>query len=100
MAVSRAPARSKADLEGIGHLLRDQWLSVPLYQRSYAWDPEEVKLFWSDHRGSRESDYFVGTIVLTPGTDHRMEIIDGQQRLATSAMIIGAIRDYFGRVLR
>lgn len=95
MIPSGAPDRFRAELDGIGHILRDQWLGVPRYQRSYAWDLEEVSLFWEDLNGSRRSDYFVGTIVLAPGPDSRMEIIDGQQRLATTALLMAAIRDHF-----
>ena len=39
--------------------------------------------------------YFVGTIVLTHGTEaNEHEVADGQQRLATTAILIGAIRDH------
>jgi Protein of unknown function DUF262/Protein of unknown function (DUF1524) len=87
--------RFKAELDGVGHLLRDQWLSVPLGQRAYAWGLEQVRIFWSDLREAHDSEYFIGTIVLTPGRGNRMQIIDGQQRLATTAMVIAAIRDVF-----
>jgi hypothetical protein len=87
--------RFKAELDGIGHLLRDEWLAVPPYQRSYAWGEEQVRLFWDDLREAQDSEYFIGTIVLTPGKGRRMHVIDGQQRLATTAMLIAAIRDVF-----
>jgi uncharacterized protein DUF262/uncharacterized protein DUF1524 len=93
MQTTMTPQRFDAGLDQVGHILRDHWLKVPRYQRSYAWDKEEVALFWEDLRASRKSDYFVGTIVLTPAEGSRMEIIDGQQRLATTALIIAAIRD-------
>jgi hypothetical protein len=39
--------------------------------------------------------YFLGTVVLTKGKNNVLEIADGQQRLATTTMVISAIRDYF-----
>jgi Protein of unknown function DUF262/Protein of unknown function (DUF1524) len=39
--------------------------------------------------------YFVGTIVLTPAKDQRVAIIDGQQRLATTALLFAAIAAEF-----
>jgi Protein of unknown function (DUF1524)/Protein of unknown function DUF262 len=40
-------------------------------------------------------EYFLGTLVLTQGESGRQMVIDGQQRLATTCILIGAIRDYF-----
>lgn len=41
-----------------------------------------------------DSIYFLGTIVLTRGAGNRLEVSDGQQRLATVSMFIAAIRDH------
>jgi hypothetical protein len=38
--------------------------------------------------------YFLGTVVLTQGGEDRLEVADGQQRLATTSILIAAIRDY------
>jgi hypothetical protein len=85
-------------LEGIGHVLRDRKLGVPPYQRSYAWREEQIETFWWDLRSAFESsrpDYFLGTIVLTSESSKDATVIDGQQRLATTAMLFTAIRDEF-----
>jgi hypothetical protein len=87
-------------LEGIGHVLRDRQLGVPPYQRSYAWQSEQVETFWWDLRSafdSQQPEYFLGTIVLTSGTGKDATVIDGQQRLATTAMLFAALRDEFLR---
>ncbi len=42
---------------------------------------------------NRKSSYFLGTIVLTGGDIP--QVVDGQQRLATTAILLAAIRDYF-----
>jgi hypothetical protein len=93
------------NLVGIATTLADRRLRVPIYQRSYAWgneDPKErdhVTEFWNDLRETfvvPEIEYFVGTIVLSrEGSDNREMIIDGQQRLATTAILLAVIRDTF-----
>src|SRR5438067_2488201 len=95
-----ALSKIDTDLEGIGHVLRDRTLTVPRYQRSYSWFLEQVEAFWWDLRSAFTADppeYFLGTIVLTSQPDNRATIIDGQQRLATAAMLFTAIRDEFVR---
>lgn len=84
---------------GIARVLQLHHLRVPPYQRPYAWRDEHVKtLFddWSDAYKikSKQQHYFLGTIVLNrvSGTEI-LEVSDGQQRLATTAMFIAAIRD-------
>jgi Protein of unknown function DUF262 len=87
------------NLEGIAHLLRDRLLAVPIYQRSYSWGKDEVKDFWDDLSSTlprASNEYFLGTIVLSKeGRAGRETIIDGQQRLATTAILLSAIRDEF-----
>lgn len=88
------------ELEGIGHILRDRRLTVPPYQRGYAWGLEQIQDFWWDLRsafGSSESQYFLGSIVLTPDSPGVSTIIDGQQRSATTALLFTALRNEFLR---
>lgn len=85
-------------LDGIAHVLRDRPLRVPAYQRSYAWREEEVAAFWWDLRAAMTGagdEYFLGTIVLTRDESNGLAVIDGQQRLATTSLLIAAIRDVF-----
>ena len=85
------------ELDGIGHTLTDKRLSVPLYQRSYAWEDKHVVDLYDDLLTSiRNSDdeYFIGSVVISSGAE-RDEVVDGQQRLATIAILISAIRDHF-----
>jgi Protein of unknown function DUF262 len=88
-------------LEGIAHVLRDRRLQVPAYQRSYSWDQEEVNDFWWDLRaafGTERPQYFLGTIVLTEDRDTGLSaIIDGQQRLTTTSLLLLALRNEFLR---
>jgi hypothetical protein len=80
----------------IGHLLEDQLLTVPEFQRSYAWDETNVDQYLDDLAKARHSDreYFMGTVVLAEADSGlRKIIVDGQQRLATTAVLMIAIRD-------
>lgn len=85
------------DLDGVGHTLSDNKLMVPIYQRSYAWEDAHVTDLFTDifsAIGNSETEYFVGSIVISSNKT-RFEVIDGQQRLATCSIFIAAIRDYF-----
>lgn len=83
--------------KGIGQTLADRRLAVPVNQREYAWEEEEVSdLFqdFQDAEASDEAEYFLGTIVLTQGAGGVPEVADGQQRLATVTILLAAIRDF------
>jgi hypothetical protein len=82
---------------GIATALDQFDLKVPLNQRSYAWEDPHVRTLFEDFSLAISSDnqtYFLGTIVLTHGQDDKLEVADGQQRLATTSILIAAIRDY------
>ena len=81
--------------KGIGSILSQNRLRVPLNQREYAWEEEHVSELFSDLTGAIENDrpYFLGTIVLTSGSEDP-EVSDGQQRLATVTILLTAIRDH------
>lgn len=79
---------------GIGTVLRHNKLVVPPNQREFAWQEREVTQLFKDFaRAINEGDYFLGTIVTIPREDH-LEVVDGQQRLATTAIMLAAIRDH------
>ena len=86
------------ELKGIGQILAQNRLVVPLNQREYAWEKDHVKELFQDFSNALakgKGGYFLGTIVLTKGTRDNPEVSDGQQRLATTSILIAAIRDYF-----
>src|SRR4051794_7546196 len=88
------------DMVGIGSLVARDEFRVPIYQRSYAWPGEAVEEFFYDLQLALDEgapDYFLGTIVLTPSKeDRRTVVIDGQQRLATTSILLAVIRDLWG----
>ena len=82
---------------GIGQVLSSRRLAVPPYQRPYAWTKDQVSDLLrdlADAIDSRATEYFLGTIVVTRGSGGSQLIIDGQQRVATTSIFIGAMRDY------
>jgi uncharacterized protein with ParB-like and HNH nuclease domain len=84
--------------KGIALALAHNRLVVPLNQREYSWEEQHVKDLFSDlasAMASTASSYFLGTVVLTKGDADFPEVSDGQQRLATTTILIAAIRDYF-----
>ena len=82
---------------GIATALSGDEYRVPIYQRSYAWKETAVEDFWDDLRQAMDAgdpDYFLGTIVLTGDSDgRRTTVIDGQQRLVTTSLLLAALRD-------
>lgn len=74
---------------------------VPLYQRDYAWKIEQSEEFWKDlthhYETKTKASYFFGTIMLVNESekDNKYTVIDGQQRLTTSLILLIAFRDYF-----
>lgn len=87
----------KFEHTGIGAVLNHNRLAVPLNQREYAWMGEHVEELFQDFAGaigSKEATYFLGTIVVTSG-EEGPEVADGQQRLATTTILLASIRDYF-----
>ena len=90
-------SKLEIELDGIGHAISDNKLSVPLYQRSYAWEESHVTDLYDDLFTSirnSEDEYFIGSVVISAGKD-RDEVVDGQQRIATISILLSAIRDYF-----
>lgn len=85
-------------LDGIGHVLADKRLAVPRYQRPYAWTQKHANDLYidiADAMSRGEPEYFLGSIVTIGSGAERLEVVDGQQRLATVTILLAAIRDYF-----
>ena len=99
----------KADAYELGIVFGyNRQLFAPLFQRPYVWEKErQWKPFWNDTRAVAERllrdpedlrPHFLGAIVLEQlkvpvGKPDSRSIIDGQQRLATIQILLGAVRD-------
>jgi hypothetical protein len=82
---------------GLGSVLKHNQLVVPSNQREYSWTERQVVQLFQDFAKAIADDepgYFLGTIVTIPRATGNLEVVDGQQRLATTAILLAAIRDY------
>lgn len=81
----------------LAHLLSDRLLTVPRFQRGYSWEESHVLEFLDDLQIARSEGqpYFMGTVVLAAADSDpsRQIIVDGQQRLTTTAILAAATRD-------
>ncbi|MGL2876912.1 DUF262 domain-containing protein [Helicobacter pylori] len=71
---------------------------IPSYQRGYAWQERQLKDFWNDleHVSNLENKFhYMHSLTLRKSDDDfgdiDFEIIDGQQRLATSLILLGLL---------
>jgi Protein of unknown function DUF262/Protein of unknown function (DUF1524) len=97
----------EATSRSIGELLGPhsrKRLIVPEFQRGYSWEKKHVAAFWNDVANfqieSAAKDgptrYFLGPIVVLESSDRRsqiVEVLDGQQRLATATILFSVLRD-------
>ena len=65
-------------------------LKIPDYQRIYCWPQKNVELLLDDIFIPRGHEYHLGTIILQKKNDG-YDIIDGQQRTVTLALILRAL---------
>ncbi|RCJ25434.1 hypothetical protein A6S26_16805 [Nostoc sp. ATCC 43529] len=85
--------------------LFDDFYIIPAYQREYVWEEKEVeqllydvyKEFPSLEFRHKSDDYFIGSIVVCPGSDgtnNLYEVIDGQQRITTAYILSCVVKNY------
>ena len=61
---------------------------VPIYQRNFAWGEEQICQLLQDIRESiNDQQYYIGSLVVLRRQDGTFEVIDGQQRLTTLALL-------------
>ncbi|MDR0776238.1 MAG: DUF262 domain-containing protein [Azonexus sp.] len=78
---------------------------IPIYQRNYSWTEEQCRQLWADLlRAGRHENvvaHFIGSIVYVErGLSNVVQqeallVIDGQQRLTTSTLLIAALAKHF-----
>lgn len=69
--------------------LKEKLLVIPDFQRSYVWKEKNLKKLIDDFKEfyhSGKDDYYMGAIILYED-DNKFEIIDGQQRITTLAIL-------------
>ncbi|MGN8501522.1 DUF262 domain-containing protein [Helicobacter pylori] len=83
------------DLDGV---IEKGVFEIPSYQRGYAWQKEQLKDFWNDleHVSKLGNQFHYMHSLTLRETENELEssafeIIDGQQRLATSLILLGLL---------
>ncbi len=69
-------------------------LEIPRYQRSYAWEKQNVSELFEDIKEAidTQSQHYLGTVVLARTNDPEVyTVVDGQQRLTTLLIFIACI---------
>lgn len=65
---------------------------IPIYQRNYAWGRKEIDLLLQDIKNAWEKpagkNYYIGSLVVYRRKNGDLEVIDGQQRLTTLALLM------------
>lgn len=64
---------------------------IPIYQRNYAWDIEEVNQLLDDIKKHDGDNYYLGALTVKKRADNAFEVIDGQQRLTTLFLILSVL---------
>lgn len=67
---------------------------VPIYQRNYAWEKDEISALIQDVYDAYNAGkkvYYIGTLVTFYKGDNIYEVIDGQQRLTTIYLVLKAL---------
>jgi hypothetical protein len=107
--MSKIDAKEKA-IRDVFH--RDYAFSIPAYQRPYSWGTDQAKTLLSDLVAASAdftvgmdvnhvTPYFLGSIVVIKQENRpTAEVIDGQQRLTTLALLISALRTLFTDIKR
>ncbi|MFK5602640.1 DUF262 domain-containing protein [Haloferax volcanii] len=84
-------------------LKRNYRYTVPDYQRQYSWGEEQWGAMWADIDAipdNSDTNHFIGSIVLIERPTSlnemaKLEIVDGQQRLATVSVILAVMREKY-----
>src|SRR5271170_3695286 len=76
---------------------------IPLFQRPYSWNTDRCSVLWGDLMALYVLDsppsHFMGAVVSLPATTipvgvNKHLIIDGQQRLMTTALLLCVLRNH------
>lgn len=84
--------------------LYKDFYTVPDFQREFVWEQSQIEKLlqdvhdeFFDERGEliKDSEYFLGSIVVCRTEDGTFSLIDGQQRMTSIYLVLCAIRDIF-----
>ena len=77
---------------------------IPVYQRNYAWEKDEIAALVQDiydaYKKDEKRPYYIGTLVSYYKGDQVYEVIDGQQRLTTLRLLLQVLEKTPDNLLR
>lgn len=85
-------------------LSRSHHFEVPNYQRQYSWGENQWSDIWNDLINLKEGgDHFLGSIVVIssaydPTKTNTLQLVDGQQRLTTIAVLLCCVRERYSEL--
>ena len=72
----------------------DQKYRIPIYQRNYSWGTKQIETLIDDIKNEEELGYYIGNLLITDTNSKFLEVVDGQQRLTTIALLFLAIYEH------
>lgn len=99
----------KSGNQSLKDIFGSNFYRIPDYQRGYAWGKEQLEDFWEDLINSEEHKHYTGVLSLEKVSCEEKEkwqrdimqddvdvyyVVDGQQRLTTSIILIKVILDF------
>ena len=79
---------NKQEAISIKNVLSNDKYIIPIYQRNYEWEKEQISRLILDVNSTSENEnYYLGTLVTFKRNDGKFELIDGQQRHTTLNLI-------------
>jgi uncharacterized protein with ParB-like and HNH nuclease domain len=70
---------------------------IPVYQRDYAWTIPNCQKLWDDivfMKTNKKQSHFLGTIVTIANDFQEYLVIDGQQRLTSTSLLLLALHNF------
>lgn len=93
LLLEEAPANVPPVLDKQEHAIQGR-LTIPEYQRPYCWQDKQIRSLLDDiqshHDDKPELSYYLGSLILHQ-TDGKLNIIDGQQRITTLALMASVL---------
>jgi len=89
--------RATGGIQNLQTLFSGLTFDIPDFQRNYAWEEAQVDEFWNDLEftfNRPDTSHFIGSVILlNESRNHKVQIIDGQQRMTTIVMTMAILRD-------
>ncbi len=92
-----------SNLIKLGSFLGNEKLFIPEYQRGYSWEEAQLDDFWIDlvqiYEENTRDEHFLGQVVIHKNKeDGKRYIIDGQQRISTTIILLDILRTKFKEI--